>query len=379
MMRLDALLPCVLIFLPASLRAAELSVGDQPPPLDLEHVVSAPEGVEADALRWEELEGRVVVLEFWATWCGPCRAAIPHMNELADAFAEKPLLFISVTDETPETAKTFLEQRQMAGVVACDTDRSLHKAFEIRGIPTTIIVGPDGRVAARMHPNSLTEKTLERVLAGERIEEQRASGASGATVPADEVEAAIQLALQTPPGQLVPGRDPAVVKGTPDALAQVIIRPAEEPTYFTALNTTGATSSGAPAESILAMAYDVPKERVVIETDLPDTIYTLVARAPTAEAKRTLLQTAAQIAFGVECEVVERPVEVYLLRAPGRSAGAARGELPGLEFSSHERPTLVRGVFHGQVHGGDRRTSRTPAPERDRARWPVECRHRLRA
>ncbi len=333
MMRLRALLSCVLIFLPASLRAdPEFSIGDPPPPLDLEHVVSAPESVEADALCWENLAGRVVVLEFWATWCAPCRAAIPHMNDLADAFADKPLLFISVTDESPETAKAFLEHREMAGIVACDTDRSLHQALGVRGIPTTIIVGPDGRIAGRTHPDSLNEDILERILAGERIEDHRTSRN---TVPADEVEAAIQLALQTPPGQAVPGRDPAVVKGTPDALAQVIIRPVEEPSHFTAKSTASATSSGASAEVILAEAYDVPSKRVIVEADLPETLFTLVVKAATAEAKRTLLQAAAQIAFGVQCEVVQRPVEVYFLRAPdGVPAALQESTYPGSSFKA---------------------------------------------
>jgi hypothetical protein len=56
-------------------------VGEAPPPLGRETILQAPPGTQAS---WASLEGRVVVLEFWATWCGPCMAAIPHLNEMAD-------------------------------------------------------------------------------------------------------------------------------------------------------------------------------------------------------------------------------------------------------------------------------------------------------
>src|SRR5262249_33930918 len=58
-------------------------IGDNPPQLGLETILQAPAGTEAT---WASLKGKVVVLEFWATWCGPCIAAIPHLNEMADQF-----------------------------------------------------------------------------------------------------------------------------------------------------------------------------------------------------------------------------------------------------------------------------------------------------
>src|SRR5262245_37427861 len=88
--------------------AAEPTVGAEPPPLQLEKVLQAPAGARAS---WDALQGKVVVLEFWATWCGPCITAIPHLNELADAFKDKPVQFIAITDEDEKVVAPFLKRK----------------------------------------------------------------------------------------------------------------------------------------------------------------------------------------------------------------------------------------------------------------------------
>jgi|ERR1022692_2643340 thiol-disulfide isomerase/thioredoxin len=66
------------------------------PPLNLSNVLQAPADASANL---EALRGKVVVIDFWATWCGPCRKSIPHWNELVDGFKGKPVQFIAITDE----------------------------------------------------------------------------------------------------------------------------------------------------------------------------------------------------------------------------------------------------------------------------------------
>src|SRR5688572_28662197 len=83
------------------------SPGDKAPPIALEELIQAPAGAEAE---WGKLRGKVVVLEFWATWCGPCVAAMPHMNGLADRYKGK-VQFIEITDEGRETVAPFLAKR----------------------------------------------------------------------------------------------------------------------------------------------------------------------------------------------------------------------------------------------------------------------------
>jgi thiol-disulfide isomerase/thioredoxin len=66
-------------------------IGDVPPPLTLSKTMQGP---PTQDLSWDKLKGKVVVLEFWATWCGPCIKAMPHLNDLVEQFKNKPVVFI---------------------------------------------------------------------------------------------------------------------------------------------------------------------------------------------------------------------------------------------------------------------------------------------
>jgi len=70
------------------------------------------------------LAGKAVVLEFWATWCAPCVAAIPHLNELATQFKDRPVVFLSVSDETPSVVEAFLQKHPIDGWSALPTPQN---------------------------------------------------------------------------------------------------------------------------------------------------------------------------------------------------------------------------------------------------------------
>ena len=93
---------------------------------------------------------KIAVVEFWATWCSPCRATIPHLSKLQKKF--KDVAFVGVSGETPDVVKPFV--KKMAGdmdyVVAIDKDGKTSDgymgAYSIEGIPHAFVVDQQGRV-----------------------------------------------------------------------------------------------------------------------------------------------------------------------------------------------------------------------------------------
>src|SRR5437667_12393814 len=78
------------------------------------------QGPTIENVTWEKLKGKVVVLEFWNTACGPCIQAIPHMNELVTQFSYRPVVFLCVSDDNQDHLKKFLGRKPIKGWVALD-------------------------------------------------------------------------------------------------------------------------------------------------------------------------------------------------------------------------------------------------------------------
>ena len=114
-------------------------------------------------------KGKFVLIDFWATWCGPCRRAIPELNKFQKEFGEK-LVVIGISDEKEDVV------RKMASPVveyasAIDTQGRMKKQLEVKGIPHVIVVDPQGVVRWEGYPLldgfELTEAVLKELLGKE--------------------------------------------------------------------------------------------------------------------------------------------------------------------------------------------------------------------
>ncbi|MCZ6445280.1 MAG: redoxin domain-containing protein [Planctomycetota bacterium] len=129
-----------------------LTIGDRAPAIDIAHWLKGEKVSEYES-------GKVYVLEFWATWCAPCRASIPHLSELQKKYRDYDVTFIGVSDEKLPTVVGFLckadKQRKLWNdkiqyTLATDPDRSVANAYmkpaAQDGIPTAFIIGKDARI-----------------------------------------------------------------------------------------------------------------------------------------------------------------------------------------------------------------------------------------
>jgi thiol-disulfide isomerase/thioredoxin len=142
-------------------RPDPLKVGTRPPELALEQLLQAPAGAEAS---WKALRGKVVILEFWATWCRPCIQTIPHINEVAGRFKDKPVQFIAVTTEKRAVVERFLKKRSIDGWIGLDLKSTMQKTYGVESIPFTVVVGKKGSIRAVTTPWGVTDKLLNELL-----------------------------------------------------------------------------------------------------------------------------------------------------------------------------------------------------------------------
>jgi peroxiredoxin len=114
-------------------------------------------GGDAPALALEDLDGRphrlesyrgkVVLINFWATWCEPCREEMPSIDRLLRSMAGRPFAVLAVNLAEPHARiRTYLEKTPVGFTVLLDRDTAVAKAWKARILPATYVVGPDGRI-----------------------------------------------------------------------------------------------------------------------------------------------------------------------------------------------------------------------------------------
>jgi thiol-disulfide isomerase/thioredoxin len=162
-----------LLLLPRSTASQEhgkvtsLDIGDVAPPLQFTHWIKG-----SPIERFEK--GKVYVLEYWATWCKPCKAAMPHLSDLARKYRQQVTIIgidvLELKTTTTEKVKSFVDSmgQQMDYLVASQDSNMAAAWFDAsgeRGIPRSFVVDADGRMAWIGHPSALPQ-VLSRIVDG---------------------------------------------------------------------------------------------------------------------------------------------------------------------------------------------------------------------
>ncbi len=104
----------------------------------------------ADTLNLSEYRGKVVVLDFWASWCVPCRRSFPWMNEMQQKYGDDGLVIIAVNlDNQSSDAQKFLQQYPAEFTISYDHDRQLVREYAVEAMPSSFLINRDGSLIER--------------------------------------------------------------------------------------------------------------------------------------------------------------------------------------------------------------------------------------
>jgi peroxiredoxin len=117
----------------------------------LDRGVPAPQfelpGKDGAAVQLAKLQGRLVYVDFWASWCGPCRQSFPWMNEMQARYGARGLQVVGVNlDAKSDDARRFLAETPARFTIAFDPAGATPRAYGIKGMPSSVLIGPDGKV-----------------------------------------------------------------------------------------------------------------------------------------------------------------------------------------------------------------------------------------
>lgn len=272
-------------------------VGHPAPEISVERYVQGPP--EAP-LGLAALRGKVVVLDFWASWCPGCIDAVDHVNSLAQRFAGDPVVFLTLVNEPERTIRAALERWPLDTWVAMDADGATTDAYRIAGYPQAVLVDRQGRIAAFVNPADITADALDALLAGRPVDlphQYFAHTGAEADLAWDE--------------------EAKVTAGT-DAVSQVVIRrSAAEIGGLRELATPGRmVGDGVSLERLILTAYGLTDFE--LDNRLPPARdrYRVSVVAPVRDrgAARELLRSSLERSFNFRAVWESRPMDVVVLR-----------------------------------------------------------------
>lgn len=290
--------------------------GSLAPPLGPLKLLQAPPGATAS---WASLKGKVVIIEFWATWCSPCIASLPHLNELVGALDPTKFQFISIDDEDLNAVGRFLARKKMSGWIGVDETGSVFQRYGITSRPTTVIVDPMGRIAAVTEIDAVTASDLRAVAAGKAVAFKPVMEITTSSEPSTPETSRTLFAV-------------SISKAAPDAAFSIVNHPP-----------TGTDYLGCDADALFTTAFDVFEGRYALKGTMPDgrfDLHTHFVDLPQAVTDADVQQAVlAALHLDLQEKTLTKPA--YILRALDTSAK--------LLSPSASTRKVKRGAWHGSV------------------------------
>jgi peroxiredoxin len=124
--------------------------------------------IDGNPISLAGLRGKAVLIDFWATWCGPCRGEFPHLRRVNEKFASDRFTLLSISlDENCDEARAMIAKEKMAWNHVCEGQWSgsrIAEMYNVMGIPATFLIGPDGKIAAKDLRHQGLDKGIAEVL-----------------------------------------------------------------------------------------------------------------------------------------------------------------------------------------------------------------------
>lgn len=105
--------------------------------------------LQGKAWHLKDLQGKVVVVNFWATWCPPCRKEMPDLEALYDKYREQGLVILAISDEETAKVSPFIAERKISYPVLFDPGRKVNELYQVEGIPKTFVYDREGKLVAQ--------------------------------------------------------------------------------------------------------------------------------------------------------------------------------------------------------------------------------------
>jgi uncharacterized protein (TIGR03435 family) len=313
---------------------AQVTIGKKPP---------APKTTPFQGATLTEFKpGTSYVLEFWGTWCGSCRVSIPHLNQLALEHKDKKVEFYSISvNDSPADLKAFLAKNKMDTNIVIDTDGETSEKYGVHVFPTTVLVGPDGKVAAFTRPESVNTEVLGKLMAGKPL---KLPVAGQKTVDFDWTR-----------------------KLPTTATSYVWIEESDTASGGTRFppGKGELSGDGIAAATIVRVAYDADYQHTDWRAkDLDNLKYRIAVKAPIKnddEAVRELIRPLLKPLFGLAVRWEEQEKEVYVvtvdpqkkltLTAPvdSQEGGAGSGRINWPSMDSKQMVELFTGYCFGKI------------------------------